>query len=145
MRLLAKILVLTSAAAGVAVLGVVGPAQASTVKCAERPLRVEAPDIVIVTCAEAEGDQRRSLSTVINSTAEAIQLMDLRALISHPEYGLTDCGASRLEPGARAECVSPWVTVGRFSGNHVAAYSLVRVIEAQGRYTSVVGIIHTTF
>jgi hypothetical protein len=145
MRLLAKILIITSTAAGAAVLGVVGPAQASTVKCAERPLRVEAPDIVIVTCAEAEGDQRRSLSKVINGTGEAIRLTELKALISHPDYGLTDCGASRLEPGMQAECVSPWVTVRRSSGNHVAAYSLVRVIEAQDRYTTVVGIIHTTF
>jgi len=145
MRLLAKIVMLTCAAAATAVLGVAGPAQASIVKCAERPLRAEAPDIVIVTCAEAEGDRRRSLSTVVNGTDQVIQLTELKALISHPQYGTTDCGVSWLGPGARAECVSPWVTVQRFSGNHVAGYSLVRVIEAQGRYTTVVGIIHTTF
>jgi hypothetical protein len=144
-RLLAKIAILACAAATTAVLGVAGPAQAGIVRCAERPLRAEAPNIVIVTCAEAEGGQRRSLSTVVNGTDQVIQLAELKALISHPQYGLTDCGVSWLGPGARAECVSPWVTVQSFSGNHVAAYSLVRVVEAQGRYTSVVGVIHTTF
>jgi hypothetical protein len=146
MRFLAKILVLTSVAAGVATVGVAGPAHASTVKCAEQALRPEAPNILIVTCAEADGDQRRGLSTVINDTDQAIELMELKSLISYPEYGLTDCGASRLESGAQAVCISPWVpATAPWSTTRAAAFSLVRVIEPQGRYTTLAANIHTTF
>jgi hypothetical protein len=144
-RLLTKILVLATAAAGAAVVGIAGPAHASTVKCEERPLRAEAPDIVIVTCAEAEGDQRRTLSTVINGTDQTIHLLELKSLISHPQYGLTDCGASWLGPSAQVECVSPWTTRGPYAGPHVGAFTFVRVIEAQGRYTTLAAHIYTTF
>jgi hypothetical protein len=146
MRVLAKLLILTSAAAGVATLGVAGPAHASTVKCAQQSLRPEAPDILVVTCAEAEGDQRRGLSTVINNTDQAIELTQLQSLISFPEYGLTDCGASRLEPGAQVACISPWVPATRpWATTRAAAFSLVRVIEANGRYTTLAANIHATF
>lgn len=146
MRILAKILILATAAAGVAVVGVAGPAHADTVQCAERPLRPEAPDIVIVTCAEAAGDQRRSVSTVINGTDQAIELREFKTLISYPQYGLTDCGASWLAAGAHAVCVSPWVTArGPFEAARASAFSIVRVIEAQGRYTSAIGVIDATF
>ncbi|HLL64220.1 MAG TPA: hypothetical protein VK453_00555 [Micromonosporaceae bacterium] len=146
MRTIAKILILASAAVGAATFGVADPARASTVQCAQQPLRAETPTILVVTCIEAEGDQRRSQSTVINGADESITLMELRALISFPQYGLTDCGASRLEPGAQAVCISPWVTTRTtWSATHAAAYSLVRVIEAQGRYTFLAGRIHTHF
>jgi hypothetical protein len=146
MRTLAKILILASAAAGVAVIGVAGPAHADTVKCAERPLRPEAPDIVIVTCAEATGDQRRSLSTVINGTDQAIELREFKTLISYPQYGLTDCGASRLDAGTQAVCISPWVTArGPSEAGRASAFSIVRVIEAEGRHTFAIGVIDATF
>ncbi len=151
MRILAKILILTSAAAAVATLGVAGPAHASTVNCGQRPLRAEAPNIVIVTCAEADGDQRRSLSTVINGTDQVIELRELKSLISAPEYGLTDCGPSWLEPawleaGAQVACSSPWVPATRLGGaTGAAVFTLVRVIEADGRYTTLAAPFYTTF
>lgn len=146
MRTLAKILIVASAAAGVAVVGGAGPAHADPVQCAERPLRPEAPDIVIVTCAEAVGDQRRSRSTVINGTDQAIELRELESLISYPHYGMTDCGAFRLDAGAQAVCVSPWVTArNSYEAARASAFSLVRVVEATGRYTSAIGVIDATF
>lgn len=151
MRISTKVLILTTAAAGVATLGVAGPAHASTVNCEQQQLRPETPDIVVVTCAEAEGDQRRGLSTVINNTDQAIELTELKSLISFPEYGLTDCGPSRLqpyrlEPGAQVACESPWVPARPpWNTTRAAAFTLVRVIEAQGRYTTLAAHIYTTF
>jgi hypothetical protein len=71
---------------------------------------------------------------------------ELRALISFPEYGLTECGPTRLEPRTQISCVSPWVTPkAAGSATRAAAFSIVRVIEADGRYSSAVTHIYTTF
>jgi hypothetical protein len=143
MRTLAEFLVVASAV-GAATLGVAGPAHAGTTLCAQQPLRHDNPDILVVTCVEAEGDNRRALSTVINGAGQAIELTELESLISFPEYGSTDCGASRLEPGAQAACVSPWVTArAPWSTTRAAAFSLIRAIDAQGRYIAVVADIQT--
>lgn len=151
MRTLAKSLILASAAAGVATLGLASPAHASTVDCAQQQLRAETPDILIVTCTEAEGDQRRSLSTVINNTDQAIQLWELRTLISYPEYGTTDCGPSRLQPvtlapGTQTACSSPWVLARHpWTDTRAAAFTLIKVIEAQGRYTTLATHVYTYY
>jgi hypothetical protein len=151
MRILTKGLILTSAAAGVATLGLAGPAHASTVDCAQEQLRAETPDILIVTCTEAEGDQRRGLSTVINNTDQAIQLTELQSLISFPEYGTTDCGPSwaqpvTLPPGAQIACSSPWVLATHsWDRTRAAAFTLIRVIEAQGRYTTLATHVYTYY
>jgi hypothetical protein len=145
MRTLAKLMVV-AAAVGAATLGVAAPAHAGTLRCAQEPLRADTPDILIVTCAEAEGDQRRGLSTVQNGTDQAIDLTQLKALISFPEYGMTVCGPARLEPGAQFVCISPWVTSRTvWSATRAEAYSLVRVMESDGRRTAVVTNVHTTF
>jgi hypothetical protein len=151
MRILTKSLVLTSTVAGVATLGLAGPAHASTVDCAQQQLRAETPNILIVTCTEAEGDQRRGLSTVINNTDEAIQLTELLSLISFPEYGTTDCGPSRLQPvtlppGTQMACSSPWVVARNpWNAARTAAFTLLRVIEAQGRYTTLSVPVYTIY
>jgi hypothetical protein len=146
MRILAKLMVVASAVVGAATLGVAAPAHAGTLRCAQEPLRAETPDILIVTCAEAEGDQRRGLSTVQNGTDQAIDLTELKALISFPEYGMTVCGPARLEPGAQFVCISPWVTSrDAYSATRAEAYSLVRVTETNGRRTATVANVHTTF
>jgi hypothetical protein len=151
MRILTKSLILMFAVAGVATLGLAGPAHASSVDCAQQQLRADTPNILIVTCTEAEGDQRRGLSTVINNTDQAIQLTELVSLISFPEYGTTDCGPSRLQPvmlqpGTQLACSSPWVLAARpWNVTHAAAFTLLRVTEAQGRYTTLSVPVYTYY
>ncbi|MEJ3747804.1 hypothetical protein WEI85_31485 [Actinomycetes bacterium KLBMP 9797] len=144
MRILAKFLMLASVAAGVATLGAPGTAHASTVKCDEKPMDA-VPGIVVVTCAEAEGDLRRTQSIVVNNSDQTIELRSLRSLISHPEYALTDCGASQLGPGAQAVCLTEWVSTSRAWHNGVASFSLVFAVDAQGRGGIRAFNIHTTF
>ncbi|MCA2211747.1 hypothetical protein [Jidongwangia harbinensis] len=145
MRILARLMVV-AAAIGAAALGVAAPARAGTLRCAQEPLRAGTPDILIVTCAEAEGDQRRGLSTVQNGTDQAIDVTELKALISFPQYGMTVCGPARLGPGAQFVCTSPWVTSRNdWSAARAEAYSLVRVTETDGRRTAAITNVHTTF
>jgi len=144
MRVLAKILILASVAAGVATLGAAGTAHASTVKCDEKPMDA-VPGILVVTCAEADGDLRRTQSIVVNNSDQAIELRSLRSLISHPEYALTDCGASQLGPSARVVCLTGWVSTSRAWHNGVSSFSLVHAVDAQGRGGGRAFNIHTTF
>jgi hypothetical protein len=144
MRILAKILILASVAAGVATLGAPGTAHASTVKCDEKPLD-PVPGILVVTCAEADGDLRRTQSIVVNTSDQAVELRSLRSLISHPEYALTDCGASQLGPGAQAVCITEWVLKRPARHNGVASFTLVFAADAQGRLGGRAFNIHTTF
>jgi hypothetical protein len=144
MRILAKLLILASVAAGAATLGAAGTAHASTLKCDEKPMDA-VPGIVVVTCAEADGDLRRTQSIVVNNSDQAIELRSLRSLISHPEYALTDCGASQLGPGAQAVCLTEWVSTSRAWHNGVASFSLVHAVDAQGRGSVRAFNFHTTF
>jgi len=144
MRILAKALILASVAAGVATLGAAGTAHASTVKCDEKPMDA-VPGIQVVTCAEADGDLRRTQSIVMNNSDQTVELRSLRSLISFPEYALTDCGASQLGPGAQAVCLTEWVSTSRAAHNGVASFSLVYAVDAQGRGGIGTFNIHTTF
>ncbi|HEU5111338.1 MAG TPA: hypothetical protein VFT95_22585 [Micromonosporaceae bacterium] len=146
MRIPAKALILASVAAGVATLGPAGAAHASTVECAEGTMASRSlPGVLVVTCAEADGDLRRTLSTVVNNSDQTIALLSLRSLTSFPQYALTDCGASQLAPGAQAACVTGWVSARNATHDGVASFSLVQAVDAQGRGGTQAFNIHTRF
>jgi hypothetical protein len=100
---------------------------------------------MVVTCAEAEGDQRRSRSVVVNHSYQAIELRSVRSLISSPDYAESKCGASRIAPGEHVICISPWVAVKRPWSTDAGVFSLVEAVDAQGRFASHVSHLHATF
>lgn len=130
MRKLAKSLALTCTAVGVAAVGVAAPAQAAVARCGQVPLNEAHTRVLVVTCAEADGDQRRGRSTVVNLTDKTYQLTSLRSLISSPAYAETECGASPLRPNGRVVCVTPWVTQAR--PGITLVFSLVRANDPEG-------------
>jgi hypothetical protein len=144
MRILAKIMILASVVVGVATAGTAGTAHASTVRCDEKPMDA-VPGIVVTTCAEADGDLRRTQSIVVNHSDRAIELRSLLSLISFPEYALTQCGASQLGPGAQAVCVTGWVVKKPSQHSGVASFTQVFAVDTQGRSGIRVFNIHTTF
>jgi hypothetical protein len=136
MRKVLKAVVLTMLAC-VATLAVANPAHAAVSLCGQQALRPDLPQVLLITCAEAEGNQRRATSTLVNQSAQPIFDITLESLISSPAYGSTTCRNAVLTPGHTMSCASPWVSTQPFS-RFTSVFSLVQARDAQGRFISTV-------
>jgi hypothetical protein len=133
MRFSTKSVAITGATVVAAVLGAAGPAHASTVKCGFAPLRSDISGVEVISCGEADGIQRRGVTTVLNFSNQTVEIHSLRALLSFPSYSEQDCGHLQLAPGTKTTCTTPWVAV-RFpqEANRTLTFSLVEA-TAQGQ------------
>ena len=148
---------LTSLAIAVAVstssLLAAAPAHAAVERqCGADPLDPGHTNVIVTTCAEADGSTRRATSRIINQSSRPITITRFQSLISHPEYATGVCephvhGGGRpvplvLQPGRSTSCSSPWVVKRAGQLPHVAVFTDVEGRDADGRFLD--GTFHYT-
>jgi hypothetical protein len=140
MRRLLTGLVSGVAMLGTVVVGVAGPAHASTVDCGRDVLLPSMPDVGVLTCVEAAGNQRRATSIVENRSAHDITFVEFIAGLSYPNYAWAEC-ASRVEPvtvraGERMSCTTSWMPDISRPHSKGLAHTGLRFHDVDGRYWS---------
>jgi hypothetical protein len=109
---------------------------AMVLRCGQQALRSDHPDVVVITCGEADGSLRRADSTVVNNSPQPIQVTSLQSLISSPEYGTTDCHSKVINPGAEVSCTSPWVQTRPGTTDFASVFTLIQAEDALGQFIS---------